>query len=607
MDSSRQNPGSHREMRDLLDTIRIGAEHGTAGKRKRPAHLVNRDVWIAVLDHLEQRGEFFRAPQPYYMDKVDHRLIRLAIGDPSLAHLLRELGLLPLESHTLMVSQALIDLGNNAPVRPVHRFAFYGESALYVRASDTRMIKVTSQNIEEAPLGTDSVILIADDLGDWPALADLTQDMDRLRSAVGTACTGLLPGLPMHKLTTRWATTAVLSAEQQHQLAFSRFLFMLAASRYSTWALLLLTGDGNSGKTTVLELLLALLTGDKPYVKRFPGVERDLQASVTNSTIVAYDNIDGAGLNRPEKSSANDLICHLATGAQIDLRVLYSDNRLARYRVQTHAFFTTRVNEFDRQDVMRRTIELEMAPPLSDGENIDRDELIKKVLSDRTAMLAEMLLRAQNIVRAHEKHAGDSFRYQSRMAEYERFTLVCAAYEGTLTETKAIWSGVMSQYERSITESNPLVFGIRLWLGRGANAGREIAPAALFAELQNVYRDLEQTFPYKSAAAFGKKINKNLPSLRAIGFSSIPTRNGQNYVFTPSEQELAGCTNQYQDLATAIARRPIVPCVARTTHHVPTMPSANRQDAMEKARREEEVMQEAISYDFVDHSKEIFQ
>jgi hypothetical protein len=192
MDSSRQNPGSHREMRDLLDTIRIGAEHGTAGKRKRPAHLVNRDVWIAVLDHLEQRGEFFRAPQPYYMDKVDHRLIRLAIGDPSLAHLLRELGLLPLESHTLMVSQALIDLGNNAPVRPVHRFAFYGESALYVRASDTRMIKVTSQNIEEAPLGTDGVILIADDLGDWPALADLTQDMDRLRSAVGTACTRLL-------------------------------------------------------------------------------------------------------------------------------------------------------------------------------------------------------------------------------------------------------------------------------------------------------------------------------------------------------------------------------------------------------------------------------
>jgi hypothetical protein len=364
MDSSRQKPGSHREMRDLLDTIRLGAEHGTTGKRKRPAHLVNRDVWIAVLDHLEQRGEFFRAPQPYYMDEVDHRLIRLAIGDPSLAHMLRELGLLPLESHTLMVSQALIDLGNNAPVRPVHRFAFYGESALYVRASDTRMIKVTSQKIEEAPLGTDGVILIADDLGDWPALADLTQDMDRLRSAVGTACTRLLPGLPMHKLTTRWATTAVLSAEQQHQLAFTRFLFMLAASRYSTWALLLLTGDGNSGKTTVLELLLALLTGDKPYVKRFPGVERDLQASVTNSTIVAYDNIDGAGLNRPEKSSANDLICHLATGAQIDLRVLYSDNRLARYRVQTHAFFTTRVNEFDQQDVMRRTIELEMAPPL---------------------------------------------------------------------------------------------------------------------------------------------------------------------------------------------------------------------------------------------------
>ena len=79
-----------------------------------------------------------------------------------------------------------------------------------------------------------------------------------------------------------------------------------------------------------------------------------------------------------------------------------------------------------------------------------------------------------------------------------------------------------------------MVFGLRLWLGIKGNAGRQISPSALFAELQTGYRETYQQFSYKSPSQIGTQVSKNLPSLRAIGFDTVPTRNNQDYIFRPS-------------------------------------------------------------------------
>jgi hypothetical protein len=224
---------------------------------------------------------------------------------------------------------------------------------------------------------------------------------------------------------------------------------------------------------------------------------------------------------------------------------------------------TCRVNPFTRQDVKRRLIDLQMAAPperIGDADRPDRvtrDKLIKAVLSDRPAMLAELLIRCQNIVRAHAKHADDHFEYATDMMEYEQFTYICASYEGTLDATRVLWAAHMAQYERSITESNPMVFGLRLWLGKGANAGRQVSPAVLFSELQSVYKDTDQVFPYRSPSQIGKRVGQNLPSLRAIGYEPVRTRSGQDYIFNPSPEELDDCKKMYADLCViATKRRP---------------------------------------------------
>ena len=266
------------------------------------AHI---QMTIACLSphRLKREKEIGRHRHPYYFDRIEHRLIRLVEGDARLARLLRELGLLPTEPHTKLVSRALADIGNSAELRPVHRLAFFGRDAIYIRATETTMLKITAADIAEVPLGTDDVILIADDLGDWPSLAELEPHLESLRPQLGTTCTQISPDLPLSKLTTRWADDFLLTAKQQHQFAFTRFLFVFCASRYSTWPILLLTGEGGSGKSTYFELLLSLLLGEPATLQSLPSQERSLVALLTNSSIAALDNVDGAGLNRSDRSS----------------------------------------------------------------------------------------------------------------------------------------------------------------------------------------------------------------------------------------------------------------------------------------------------------------
>jgi hypothetical protein len=347
---------------------------------------------------------------------------------------------------------------------------------------------------------------------------------------------------------------------------------MFCANRYSTWPILLLTGEGGSGKSTYFELLLSLLLGEPAMLQGLPTQERSLITLLTNSSIAALDNVDGAGLDRSDRSSVIDLICQASTGAKISIARLYNNNVLDSYRLRLHTFFTCRVNPFDRDDVMRRTIELRMATPAGDGP--DKDAIVKSLLANRAAMLAEVLLRLQNIVRAHSQIGNAEFDTVTKMKEYEKFTYVCAAYEGSLSETKDLWTSYVQRYQRSITETDPLVHAVRLWLGKGGNEGRAVSPTTLFTEIQTIFTDLQQAFTYKSPSAFGRNVAKHLTSLRAIGFSEVPTRGGKDYIFRPCSEELSTCKCLYSDLHTAILRRPVNTFSQRPSSLMPE-PDAN--------------------------------
>ena len=331
------------------------------------------------------------------------RLIRVGKESSKWKAMLRTLGLLADQADTRLIASNIQMVADTAPERKRHRFGFLAEdsSAIYFNAGEERMIKVSADAIEEVPIGTDGVIQMADDLRPWPAFTEILSHVEKLRPFIGKACTMPLPGLPMSKnITARWATSKHLSADQLHWLWLQRIVFMCCSNRYSVWPLILILGEQNSGKSTGPERLLAALLGEATDLKGLPERGDALIASLTNRALAVYDNIDGFVDDRGRAGFSNTF-CLVATGGEIDMRKLYSTNELVSIRVQNHVWFTSRTMPFERDDLLRRV--LRFGVTAEGSEDGDKDAMIESAAQARTPILAEWLLRAQNIVKAHRQ------------------------------------------------------------------------------------------------------------------------------------------------------------------------------------------------------------
>jgi hypothetical protein len=224
---------------------------------------------------------------------------------------------------------------------------------------------------------------------------------------------------------------------------------------------------------------------------------------------------------------------------------------LDKHKLRVHAFFTARVVPFDRADVMRRAVHLQLAPPAELG-SVSKEQLLDRVLADRLPMLAEFILRSQNIARAYVAHSHTEYTYRSQMREYERFTLICAEYEGRLAETEALWAAYMRKHATTITQNNPLVSLLRLWIGKSGNDNRQVSTTTLHAELRALAEDLHANMPYKSATSLGIIMARNRPPLRAIGWEEIRGKSSSpNHIFKPSAEELEIARQHYSDARAA--------------------------------------------------------
>jgi len=541
----------HNATRARLDLIRRGEEVGINGKTHRePEHLTNRATWDFARRYLLSHGKLFRAPYPYYHDTDAHTVTRLDGITPEFARTLRQMGLLAGERHTNLVQKNFEQLGNVAEQRTLYRLSYFDGEQVYWNLGDNRMLKVSAEALEEVPLGTDGVILIADDIGSWPSMSELQPYIDALRPLIGSTCTSLLPELPLTKhLTTRWTTQGMLTPEQAQQMLIARFLFVAFASEYPLWPLLLITGVEGSGKSTPFELELTLLRGKKALAQAMPQKKNDLVASATNRSFLVYDNIDGANLADPKRDHISDFLCQLASGAEEDLRQLFVDNHLGTYKVQNHTAFTSRVNPFPRSDTQRRVIHLE-TEPRDCASTVSKDELFKAVLANRTSMLAEFALRLQNILRAHiaNRNRKQDFVYQSAMVEYEKYSLICASYENTLDATQTMWKAFVTQFQESISVDNAMVFAVRLWLGEDQNnVGRHVTGSVLFTEVQAAYKQIDQKFPYTAAHVFSKAVLKNQGPLGILGLQY----KAREYWFSPTDAELKQCRRLHIDMFAA--------------------------------------------------------
>ena len=516
------------------------------------------EIFKEAKKYFAEQCDLFRAPMPYAFHKASNILMKVEPNptDPTYTAQLRKIGLLATQIDTKMFATNFYQWmeSNQVPVRERHTLSYMSKDAAYLNIGRYMMLRITNSGFSEVPLGTDDVILISAKPNALNiTLAELQPHIDRLRDVVGKTTIGLRPDLPMTKyITTRYEDTPYMTAETAHAFSLGRFIFTLAGPNVcSLWPIRQNRGEEGGGKSTQFEIEDIILSGNRrPKLLKLPSKQDGFTAIICNRDYLYFDNIDSLNLADPKNGDIMDLLALIATGGSLPMRQYYTTNSVEEYSLHNHICVTCRHDALaSRSDVKRRTLDLSIAPPVP-GDMRDKDEILETAFEHRLDILAELVLRVQNILRAYQECCHHKYETVSKMQEYEQWTLRCADYEDTLEATQANWRAYMTTHSESIAQGNPLDFALRLWIGSSpANNGREISAELLFTEIKHLLEKLglQDEFNHRKSNGFAQALTKNAAALKPLGWSKKKTERSNVHVFSPSEAALKDCQIKFSE------------------------------------------------------------
>jgi hypothetical protein len=545
------------ELARMLIVLRmpLGKDSGVTAEER------DHEIVSAVMDFLHERGEFMRCPLPIYFDRRQRKIYRMEKNAHDLAFMLHSMHLLEGQRHFYMVQNYVMTEAARSPIRQRHGFAYCtaDSKTAYFRADQGMMYRVTADTIDTVPLGHRGVLLMDEDIGDFPSLEEITPLIDELRPKIGNRTILPIKNSPMALLTTRWSKASHFTPGQAQTMFLARLMFFGFGPAIKLWPLALLTGEQGSGKSTPCEMWLSFMAGQDRDAPALPGAMRDFIAAATNQSCLVFDNCDGARLDDPDKSEYSDHICAIATGGQISLAVLFQTNVLAKFSIRNHAFFTAREYPFNRSDIARRLLHFEVEPMI-DCQPVSKAKIIEQVLGERNRIMAEYLIRTQNIIRAIAATEGREYPVGSEMPDYQTWTLQCADYEGALPAMERLWVAFSERYRISITENNPIIYAVQMWLGshfvkHEHNPKNQLA-TTLFYEIKQVMQLKQIPFSYQSPTKFGIHLGNSMEGLRLVGLSRTKSKGkGKLFSFDVSEEQRKACIALYREVGLSMANQ----------------------------------------------------
>jgi hypothetical protein len=530
------------------------------GKPKAlPKHLLNRKIYDFVEHDLETRAKMFVSVHPYVYLTEEHELVRFQKDSNAATELMKRYGLLATEDHTKLVTNNLESyIYEKHGAMEVHKFGALQQlpaenHACYVNKGDGQMFRITATEIETVANGFEGIYVLEEGLFVWD---DLTDDdrayMEKLGQQIGENG-AKVSDTPLCNHFRSLYEKQRLMPEQCEQLELIRLLFHWVANVVSLWPMTIHLGEQNSGKSTGFEKFQKLMYGFDSVGSNLPSKRRDLLAGMTNNASTLYDNIDSADFGR-KQSDFLDVFCGACTGMFVSLAELYKTNRELKFNLRNHLKLTCRTSPFDRGDAMRRVLEFTIRKP-TQKEWKSKDVTMDALWTDEPIIKLEILVRLQRIVRAFDKCGDREYLPLTEMPEFEMFTYKLADYEGWLPEMQEIWKAYVQQYSDSITDSNPMAFLAKLWLGeskrplRDANHERELSVSELWTEFITISERLHIKTTYTSPSSFGKHILKNISSLKVLGYSDNGYSGGQKRLrFRPDAKTLEECKKLYLDI-----------------------------------------------------------
>jgi hypothetical protein len=196
--------------------------------------------------------------------------------------------------------------------------------------------------------------------------------------------------------------------------------WLLAALRdCGPYPILKVWGEPGSAKSTMVDVLRALIDPHKASRRRFPRDDRDLFIAASNAHVLSYDNISHV----PDWLSNS--LCTLATGGAYATRALYTDQDEELFEASRPVILNGVENFITKHDLADRTIVLELKP-IPDGSRWLESELKAKFEAARPQILGALLDALAHGIRMLPETQSEDW---PRMADFAHWVTAC---EGAL-------------------------------------------------------------------------------------------------------------------------------------------------------------------------------
>lgn len=450
---------------------------GYLNKKLQSAKLDRKDlqrVALNIITDLDARGVRMmskEAEQLYYFEEQDRRLIKVDLAtdgnhsqNTPFAKLLYQYYGLSISADTRVVKWLDTQFAGEDPIEKVtpHRVIARGEldeDAVRYQINDGQYVKVTgdpNNPIQILHNGTENVLFEAEQVAHVDADELLTEFAKRQQEPLTMWWKDVLQEV---RLKDHGKTATVLGLLYYISPWLHRW-------RGTQLPAELVIGEAGSGKSTLCELRLNILTG-KPDLRNAPTDLKDWYSSVTNTGgLHVIDNLQLLDKNLRQRMS--DEICRLITAPDphIEQRKYYTNADLIHIRVDTVFGFTAITQPFTNSDLLQRSIKVELDKLAHDGNDptkVSYDSMWKKKqlerFGGRAAWISHHLYVLHRLLEHIDKKWSPNYRARHRLINVEQLFIVL----GDLFGLDVSWiPGYLAGHtDESIVESDWVLEGIQ--------------------------------------------------------------------------------------------------------------------------------------------------
>jgi Domain of unknown function (DUF3854) len=408
-------------------------------------------VALAILSELDGQGRRLRAPtnETFYFDHNSKRLLLSAWGtysDPQLdspftQFLYQQYGLSAADRKLLVwlgtqftgeqpieeVSPYRVFARPNSNTNPTEK-----QDVIYYQISDSEFVELTAQSFKIHNNGDLNVLFVADQVEPLDK-SKLLQEFQRQSKDADSNSSSI---------TCWWANTLaqVRLRDKDKQRISAALLYYLSPWLFR-WRgmqlpIELIVGEAGSGKSTLCELRLDILTG-RPLLRNTPTDLKDWHASVTNAGgLHVSDNVQLT--DRTLRQRLSDELCRITTESDpyIEQRKYYTNADLIRIPVRTTFALTAIQQPFQNADLLQRSMILELDKSIDAnraGEIRYDSNWKQKQLQNRggrEAWVAHHLVVLQRFFQLVQQKWDPNYIAKQRLINFEQSLLLMAEVFG---------------------------------------------------------------------------------------------------------------------------------------------------------------------------------